>query len=50
LGKASRAETVEVAWPSGLRQVFHNVEADKFYLIEEGKDQLRLQQFAGKKP
>ena len=50
LGKASRAETVEVAWPSGLRQVFHNVEADKFYLIEEGKDQLQLQPFAGKKP
>jgi len=50
LGKASRAETVEVAWPGGLRQVFHNVEADKFYLIEEGKDQLQLQQFAGKQP
>jgi hypothetical protein len=50
LGRAGRAETVEVAWPSGLRQVFHNVEADKFYLIEEGKDQLQLQQFAGKKP
>ena len=50
LGKAGRAETVEVSWPSGLRQVFHNVEADKFYLIEEGKDQLQLQQFAGKKP
>jgi hypothetical protein len=49
LGKAGRAETVEVAWPSGLRQVFHNVEADKFYLIEERKDQLQLQQFAGKK-
>jgi hypothetical protein len=50
LGKASRAETVDVAWPSGLRQVFRNVEADKFYLIEEGKDQLQLQQFVRKKP
>ena len=48
LGKASRAETVEITWPSGLRQVFRNVEADKFYWIEEGKDQLQLQQFAGK--
>jgi hypothetical protein len=28
-----------------LHQVFHNVEADKFYLIEEGKDELRPQQF-----
>jgi hypothetical protein len=32
--------------PSGQRQVFHNVEADKFYLIEEGKDQLQMQKFA----
>jgi len=47
LGKAAKAETVEVKWPSGLRQVFHNVEADKFYLIEEGKDQLGAQRFAG---
>jgi len=50
LGRASRAETVEIAWPSGLRQVFRNVAADKFYLIEEGKDQLHLQQFVHKKP
>jgi hypothetical protein len=49
LGKASRVETVEVTWPSGLRQVFHNVEADKFYLIEEGKDQLQVQQFTHEK-
>jgi len=35
--------TVEVSWPSGLKQVFHDVEADKFYLVEEGKDQLGLQ-------
>ena len=46
LGKATRAESVEVKWPSGQRQVFHDVEADRFYLIEEGKDQLGQQQFA----
>ncbi len=50
LGKAKRAEIVEIAWPSGQQQVFRNVEADKFYLIEEGKDQLQLQQFVRKKP
>jgi hypothetical protein len=50
LGKATRAELVEIAWPSGQKQAFRNVEADKFYLIEEGKDQLELQQFARKKP
>jgi hypothetical protein len=48
LGAAKRAEIVEVNWPSGQRQVFHNVEADKFYWIEEGKDQLQLQQFTRK--
>ncbi len=50
LGKAKRAEIVEIAWPSGQQQVFRNVEADKFYLIEEGKDQPQLQQFVRKKP
>ncbi len=48
LGKTKRAETVEIEWPSGQRQVFRNVEADTFYLIEEGKDQLQLQQFVRK--
>jgi len=46
LGKAARAETVEIRWPSGQKQIFRNVEADKFYLIEEGRDQLGLQKFA----
>src|SRR5947199_63246 len=48
LGKAGRVQSVEVTWPSGQRQVFHNVEADKFYLVEEGKDEVRMQQFAHK--
>ncbi len=45
LGQSTRAESVEVWWPSGLHQVFRNVVADKFYIIEEGKDQLALQKF-----
>src|SRR5438270_250464 len=44
LGKATRAETVEVQWPSGQHQVFRNVEADKFYLIEEGRQEIGLQE------
>jgi enediyne biosynthesis protein E4 len=48
LGKATKAETVEVKWPSGLRQVFHDVDADKFYQIQEGSGQLALQRFARK--
>jgi hypothetical protein len=46
MGKADRAETVEVIWPGGRKQVFRDVEADKFYVIEEGKDQLGLQKFS----
>jgi enediyne biosynthesis protein E4 len=44
LGKATRAETVEVQWPSGRHQVFRNVEVDKFYLIEEGRQEIGQQQ------
>jgi len=40
LGKAAKAETVEIQWPSGQHQVFRNVDADKFYQVEEGRDQL----------
>jgi hypothetical protein len=49
LGKVKVAETVEIAWPSGQRQTFHNVDADKFYLVHEGKDQLQLQTFDRKR-
>jgi hypothetical protein len=46
LGKTARAETVEVKWPGGRQQTFRDVEADKFYLIEEGVDRLNIQRFA----
>jgi hypothetical protein len=45
LGPSSTAERVEVWWPSGVRQVFRDVAADKFYVIEEGKAELALQRF-----
>ncbi len=45
LGSATRIESVEVSWPSGQKQTFKDVEADKFYLIEEGKNELGLQHF-----
>jgi hypothetical protein len=50
LGKATRAETVEIRWPSGRKQTFRDVEADKFYLVEEGRDQLGFQHVARKVP
>jgi len=48
LGESRQADAVEVTWPSGLRQTFRDVEADKFYVIEEGKEQLAAQKFVKK--
>ncbi len=48
LGKATRAETVEVRWPGGQQQTFRNLDADRFYRIEEGNDRLESQNLARK--
>jgi enediyne biosynthesis protein E4 len=48
LGNSAVASTVEVTWPSGSRQVFHEVKADRFYLIEEGREEITLQQIRGR--
>jgi hypothetical protein len=45
LGSATTASTVEVTWPSGAHQVFHDVKADQFYVIQEGRQELTLQEF-----
>jgi len=37
LGSVTSAESVEVVWPSGQRQVFRNIAADRFYIVEEGR-------------
>ncbi len=36
LGKATQAETVEIAWPSGQKDTLHNLHAGATYTIEEG--------------
>jgi hypothetical protein len=46
LGHATEAERVEINWPSGQRDVFSHVQSDKFYLVEEGSHELRLQKFS----
>lgn len=48
LGSASQADTVEVRWPGGLKQSFRNAEANKFYVIEEGSEELRQQRVAAR--
>jgi hypothetical protein len=44
LGRATKADRLEVTWPSGLKQTFSDIAADGFYLIEEG-GQLGNQKF-----
>jgi hypothetical protein len=36
LGPAASLEQVEVAWPDGKKQVFHDVAGDRFYKLKEG--------------
>src|SRR5579872_3954898 len=43
VGRNARIDTIEVVWPSGARQKFQDVQADRFYVIEEGRDQLGSQ-------
>jgi hypothetical protein len=43
LGRQTRIESLEISWPSGLRQSLTGIDADRFYVVEEGKDVLRLQ-------
>lgn len=48
LGSAPQADTVEVRWPGGLKQSFRNAEANKFYVIEEGSEELHQQRVAAR--
>jgi hypothetical protein len=36
LGRAEHVDTVEVMWPGGATQVFHDVQADHFYALKQG--------------
>ena len=45
LGQATRVESIEISWPSGQKQSFKDIESNKFYRIEEGRNELGLQQF-----
>jgi hypothetical protein len=46
LGTSTLMDSVEVVWPSGVKQEFHNVKPDRFYVIEEGKRSLSAQVIA----
>jgi hypothetical protein len=40
LGKATPIELLEVAWPSGARQTFANLQPDRIYAIVEGESEM----------
>ena len=46
LGQATQIERLEVAWPSGARQTFVNLQPDRIYAIVE--DQAEIQPFQPK--
>ena len=48
LGTAAIMTTVQVRWPSGLKQEFANVPSDAIYQITEGQSLMMLRKFAGK--
>jgi len=41
LGQAAVADTVVIHWPSGQRDTFHHVRADRFLTVREGVPRLR---------
>ncbi len=44
LGAATRIDSVEIRWPSGVMDVLKNLEADTFYAVLEGKGIVPAQQ------
>ncbi|MGA2599388.1 MAG: CRTAC1 family protein [Bryobacteraceae bacterium] len=37
VGAQTSVDSIEIAWPSGAKSIFHDVAADRFYRIQEGK-------------
>jgi hypothetical protein len=48
LGQAMQVERLEVAWPSGARQMFANLQPDRIYAVVEGQSE--IQPFQPKAP
>jgi hypothetical protein len=45
LGSENRADVIEISWPSGVKQVFRDVDADRFLVITEGSDRVERAMF-----
>ncbi|MGH9404291.1 MAG: CRTAC1 family protein [Terriglobia bacterium] len=49
LGRAARADLIEVRWPSGLVESFPKIEPNQLIFIQEGRGIVRRERFAGAK-
>ena len=45
LGKATKADLVEIKWPSGIVDTLRNVEAGQVIHVEEGNGIIKTQKF-----
>jgi hypothetical protein len=50
LGTSETADTVEVAWPSGGREIFRNIAADHLLVIRESEGIIRREKFGSRQP
>jgi hypothetical protein len=50
LGSATRIDRLEITWPSGAQQTFTNLLADRFYQIQEGREDAGFQPFVKSTP
>ena len=46
LGRAERAERLEIRWPSGLKELIENLAANQIVTIREGKGIVKQMPFA----
>ena len=47
LDQATKADTIQIVWPSGTTDVLHDLAANQFYVIEEGGKVLKTMAMSG---
>ena len=45
LGRSSKADTVELSWPSGVKESFQNLPANRLFILQETKGILETRKF-----
>ena len=49
LGKAEKADLIEIRWPSGQLDSLKDVKANQLVVVQEGKGMIKTQTFGGAK-